>query len=113
MTVSFNGFNEKAVTFLCGDGVEAGGTVVVSDNGTVSAAEEGDILCGVVSAVDGDCASVQLTGYVRLPYSSTAPEAGYNTLSCDGNGGVCVDEDGKSYLVIDVDTTDTTVGFIL
>ena len=113
MTVSFNGFNENAVTFLRDGEIEAGAPVTVTANGTVSPAEDGDILCGVAAAADGDCVTVQLTGYVKLAYTGDAPAVGYTALSCDGEGGVACDEDGKSYLVIDVDTVAGTVGFIL
>lgn len=46
-------------------------------------------------------------------YTETAPELGWETLSADGTGGVQVDEGGRSYLVVDVDTDAETVTFAL
>lgn len=113
MNISFSGFNENSVTFIRSQDVTAGKAVKVTDNGTVSVCENGDIFCGVATDVRNDCATVQLTGYVRLPYSGSAPSLGYTALTSDGNGAVTADENGRTYLVTDIDTTNTTVGFML
>lgn len=113
MNISFSGFNENSVTFICSDDVAANKTVKVTDNGTVSVCASGDAFCGVATDVRNDCATVQLTGYVRLPYSGTAPTLGYTALVSDGNGAVTAGEGGRTYLITDVDTTDNTVGFML
>ncbi|MBR5773893.1 MAG: hypothetical protein IKY44_03475 [Clostridia bacterium] len=113
MNVSFSGFNEKSATFNCAQDVEAGKAVKVSANGTVSACKNGDVFCGVATSVRGECAAVQLAGYIRMPYSGSAPALGYTALAANGNGGVAVNEGGRSCLVTDVDTTDGTVGFML
>ena len=113
MNVSFSGFNEKSTTFICSQDVEAGKVVKVTENGTVSSCENGDDFCGVVTDVRGDCATVQLTGYIRMPYSGSAPALGYTGLAADGNGGIVASENGKVYLVTDLDKTDNTIGFML
>lgn len=113
MNVSFSGFNEKSITFNCTEYVETGAAVKVSENGTVVPCANGDVFCGIVTDVRSDCATVQLEGYIRTPYSGSAPALGYTALTADGNGGVCANDDGRSYLVTDVDTTDGTVGFML
>lgn len=113
MNVSFSGFNENSTTFNCAQNVEAGKAVKVSENGTVALCTSGDVFCGVATDVRGECATVQLTGYIRMPYTGTAPALGYTALASDGNGGVAQGEGGKLCLVTDVDTTDNTVGFML
>lgn len=113
MNVSFSGFNEKSTTFNCTQDVVAGKAVKVTENGTVSLCTSGDAFCGVVTDVRGDCATVQLTGYIRMPYSGATPTLGYTALVADGNGAVTVSEGGKTYLVTDIDTTDSTIGFML
>jgi len=113
MNVSFSGFNEKSTTFICAENVEAGKVVKVSENGTVSLCANGDGFCGVATDVRGDCATVQLVGYIRMPYSDSAPSLGYTGLVADGNGGVTASENGKTYLVTDIDQTDNTIGFML
>ena len=113
MNVSFSGFNENSITFICTDDVAAGKAVKISANGTVSACASGDIFCGIATDVRSDCATVQLAGYVRMPFSGTAPALGYTHLACDGNGAVTASENGRAYLVTDIDTTDNTVGFML
>lgn len=113
MNVSFSGFNEKSTTFICSQDVEAGKVVKVTENGTVSLCANGDGFCGVATDVRGDCATVQLVGYIRMPYSGSAPALGYTGLVADGNGGITGGDDGKTYLVTDIDKTDNTIGFML
>lgn len=113
MNVSFSGFNEKSTTFICAQDVTIGSVVKVTENGTVSPCVSGDVFCGVVTDVRSDCATVQLTGYIRMPYSGAAPSLGYTALAADGNGAVSSNENGKIYLITDIDTTDNTVGFML
>ena len=113
MNVSFSGFNEKSTTFISAANVTVGSVVKITENGTVANCANGDIFCGVATDVRSDCATVQLTGYIRLPYSGSAPSLGYTALVADGNGAVAVGENGKTYLVTDIDKTDSTVGFML
>ena len=113
MNISFTGFNENSVTFICSEDVTTGKVVKVTDNGTVSVCANGDIFCGIATDVRSDCATVQLTGYTRISYSGSAPSLGYTALVADGNGAVTANDNGKVYLVTDVDTTDNTVGFML
>ncbi len=116
MKVSFGGLGEQVATFFNSASAAAsdGERVKVSGNGEVSACSAGDRFFGVALAADSDFAAVQAGGFVTLPYSGqTAPAVGYATLSADGEGGVAVDEDGWDYLVLEVDTTAGTVGFLL
>lgn len=114
MSVSFNGFGEKVLTFLSEEKITAGYPVKVADSCIVAACEEGDSFCGIALESDGEYTCVQLSGAVTLPYSGEdAPEAGYVFLSADGDGGVAADEDGREYLVLSVDTTGNEVTFII
>lgn len=113
MNVSFSGFNEKSTTFICSQEVAAGKVVKVTENGTVSVCVNGDDFCGVATDVRGECATVQLTGYIRLPYSGSVPSLGYTSLVADGNGGITAADGAKTYLVTDIDKTDGTIGFML
>lgn len=115
MKVSFEGFDEKVLSFISDSTAapKTGEVVKISANGTVSACDEEDDFIGAVIAADDDFAVVQVGGYIKLPYSGTAPTVGYGILVADDDGGVASNDEGKSYLIIDVDTTAGTVGFIL
>ncbi len=113
MSVSFNGFNEKISTFICHGTVDKNEPVVMYGNKTVSAAESGDVFIGIAVNSDGAHTTVQLEGHVKLPYSSTAPTVGFCTLAADGNGGVCVSDTGRKCLVLNVNSTASTVEFLL
>ncbi len=115
MSVAFNGYKESLATFKAANGLTAGVPVKVSANGTVDRCAAGDNFCGVASGVGSGYASVQMGGFVSLPYTgATAPVVGYTSLAADGSGGVkVVTEGGRSMLVFEVDTTVKTVGFML
>lgn len=116
MNVSYEGIGQWAATFAC-EGVEVGQVVKVSGNGTVAACEAEEGFDGVVVAMGRDKAacSVAMGGMLTVVYSGvTAPAAGWNALTADGNGGVSVASDGgRQYLAVDVDTTAKTVTIVL
>ena len=112
MSVSVKGFNENVLTLKAASGLTAGVPVSMSENDTVAAATE--VFCGVSVSVSGNYAGVQLTGMVTLPYTgTTAPAVGYAALIADGAGGVKADSKGRSYLVVNVDSTNKKVSFML
>ena len=111
MNISFQGFHENVATFA-GD-LPAGRPVKLSASGTVSACASDNVFCGVSGGGRDGYLSVQLTGYVCLPYSGTAPTAGYGKLVADSNGGVKTGASGREHLILTVDTVHKTVGFIL
>ena len=114
MSISFNGFGEKAATFKAAEGLTAGVPVKVSANDTAAPCAAGDDFCGVALGVSGGYAAVQLSGFAVLPYTgATAPSVGYNALAADGSGGVKVLEGGRSLLAVNVDTTAKTVGVMM
>lgn len=116
MKISFDGIGERAMTFIA-DGVKAGDAVKVTGAGTVSPCGAGESFDGFASGTRGEYTAVILGGAVTAPYSGTAPGFGRVELFADGAGGVTVtggkDASGGEYLVVDVDTVDETVTFIM
>lgn len=115
MSISFNGYNEKLLTFKASGNIANGAAVKISANETVSVCAKDDYFCGVCLGVKNGLACVKLAGYHKLTYSgTTAPTLGYSNLVADANGNVTVaSEGGRSILVVDVDTTNKVVGVIL
>ena len=112
MSVAFNGFNENVVTFEAATGVAAGKPVMISANNKVQAVTSG-AFCGICTNVRGGYAGVQLKGFVTVPYSGTVT-IGYQKLAAATGGKVTVDTtNGKAYLVVNVNSTAGTVGFML
>ena len=109
----YKGFNENVSTFKSSGDVPAGAPVIVCDNHTVCAAPADTAFHGVAVAGRNGAVSVQLTGYVELPYSDATPGVGYNSLVSDGNGGIKLGSNGTKALIISVDTTNAIVGAIL
>lgn len=129
MKVSYEGIGQWAATFACGQ-VAEGEMVKISGNGAVSVCNAGDGFCGQVLSVgrDGGACAVALGGMVTAGYTGTsAPALGWTSLTADGNGGVQAVSGsaqtesegaqtaltGRSYLVVDVDTSGKTVTFVL
>ena len=113
MKVELNGFGEKMVTFEAVQGTAAGMPIMMSANGEVAPCAAGKLFCGIAGNVRGEFAAVQLSGYVKVPYSGTAPAVGYQAFSGDGAGKVKVDSAGRQLLVVDVDTATAVCGIIL
>lgn len=113
MKVEFNGFGEKMVTLEASQGVVAGMPVMMSANGKVAPCAAGKPFCGFAGNVRGEFAAVQLTGYVKVPYSGTAPAVGYQAFCGDGAGKVKIDTAGRQLLVVDVDTATAVCGIIV
>ena len=137
MTVSFEGMGESIATFYNtsteANRASAGLPVKMSGNGEVSKCADGDGFIGACLSGDDDFVSVRTGGYVRMTYSGAAPTVGYCRLAANGDGGVKLDAgsavtvtvsgtaydttgktySGGEYLVLEVDTTAHTVGFII
>lgn len=112
MNVSFNGYDEGIMTFEAASGVAVGVPVAVSANGKVSAVTSG-AFCGICTGVRDGYAAVQLKGYVVAP-STGSISVGYTKLAAATGGKVKADStNGREYLVVNVDSTANTVGFIL
>lgn len=112
MNVSFDGVGQVCATFLCPD-LTGPGVVKLTAPGTVGPCKAADDFCGAaLFCRDGAC-TVQLSGFVTLPYSGAAPAPGWRTLDADGQGGVQNGPDGREYLVVDADETAGTVTIML
>ncbi len=112
MNVSFNGYDEGVMTFEAESGVTAGVPVSITANGKVSVVTSGSF-CGICTSVRNGYAAVQLKGYVVVP-STGSISVGYTKLAAATGGKVKADAtNGREYLVVDVDSTANTVGFIL
>lgn len=103
MNVCFEEIGHMSATFAASSG-EGGQVCKVSANGTVAPCSDGDVFVGVLEGIRKGFAAVQMHGFVTLPYTGTAPTLGYNNLVANANGGVKVGENGRSCLVVSVDT---------
>lgn len=114
MSVSLKGFNESVATFYTDDAnLEAGDLVIINDNLEVEKAASTELFVGVCQSVRSGYAAVQLSGFVELSYSGTAPTVGYNNLYTNSSGGVVANDSGRQLLVVSVNTTDSKCGIIL
>jgi len=114
MKVSFEGIGDQVVSFAAAAGTTAGVFVKVSANGTVAACAAEDNFIGYCINVDGGFAEVMTHGYISCSYTGdTAPTLGFCKLVADTAGKVTADSDGREFLVLELNTTAKTVGFIM
>ena len=111
MELSYEGIGQVVATFAMEEGVEPGMAVALVDNGTVGMCGSGVDLCGKVLAVHGGCCAVQMSGFVKLPFTGESPTTGWNSVAGDGSGGVCVGQGSNNYLIVQVDDDECTIVF--
>lgn len=111
MMVNFNGFGENSATFEADSSLTTAGVPVkISGDGKVSACAGGEAFCGICTHLRDGFATVQLAGYVTMPAAEKIA-TGYTNISAGADGTVSATGSGREYLVLD--STQTTVGFIL
>jgi len=112
MTVSFDGFDNKAITFMTEEMIDPGTIVTLSDPGTVSPAGSNDIPIGVVLGCDGSYACVGVRGVYKMPCSSSVG-VGFYCLETNSEGRLTEGTDGIYRFVLDVDETSGTATVLL
>lgn len=116
MNVCFDGVGQVCATFL-GKNLTEGHVVKLTGNGTVGECASGDGFCGAVICAKDDACSVQVAGFVSVPYSGAAPAVGWTALAADGDGGVKTaassDAGGRAFPVVGVDSANKTVTILL
>ena len=115
MKVSFEGIDENIVTFYNSrdKGATAGAPVKMSAACEAAKCADGERFFGVTVAGDAEFAAVQTKGYVEMSFTGAAPNVGFGKLAANGAGGVKTADAGGEFLIIDVDTTNGVVGFML
>lgn len=114
MSISFKGFNEQVLTFNTTAELDAGTLVKMNGSGTVAPCASGDKIMGVVLACRNNIASVQVGGYISLPYSGTAPTPGYCGICATDSTKIKTDNSaGKLLAVLETDTAASVAGILL
>lgn len=113
MSSVFKGFETKEITLESAD-LNPGEVAMFTDSLVVYNPEKNQVFCGVCNAVREGYASVVINGYAKTTFTGSAPHLGYQKLSSNGEGGVMVDEEnGREYLIVGINGTESTVEFIV
>ena len=114
MSIFLNGIDAKYITMEAGDKLTPGKVCYTTKNCTADDAPEDESFLGVTKAVRGDLATVQIAGFITLPFSGNIHAPGFHYLCADNKGGVKVAElGGREYLVVEIDEQAGTVGLFL
>ena len=105
MDICFEGIGQTAATFRAESGIGPGMAVTLTGSGTVGLGEDGDPPCGVaLGGARGGAAAVPIGGAAKVGWSGDTLSAGWQSLACDGQGGVkTVSAGGVKWLVLAVD----------
>ena len=113
MSSVFKGFETKEIT-LRSSNLNPGEVVMFTDGLIAYNPDKNAVFCGVCSAVRDDYASIVVNGYAKTTFTGMAPRFGYQKLSSNGEGGVMLDEEnGREYLIVGINGSDSTVEFIV
>lgn len=114
MSVRYDGYNTNCLTMEKGDAV-VGSPASVNTSGKATLAVNGKPFIGLCVSIRGDYAVIQTHGYMKLPYVQE-PDYGVCALAAGTGGTVSpatLETAGRPAIVVEVDTVNKTVGFII
>lgn len=119
MSVSYNGFDVKHITFekQSSTEIKVGDLVITNAQGYLEKAASSSPFFGVATCVRDNFVSVQVSGYVELDYTGSTVPSGMCKLYSNGAGGVSVDSStaasNPARMVLKADTANKKIGMIL
>ena len=113
MSISFQELAQDCVSFHTVSSMQPNQLCCMHINDTVKVCTDGAPIHGQVVNVRAGVVSTVVRGFITAGYSGTAPAVGFCSLAASGAKTVKVSEGAKEYLVVNVDTTNKTVCFML
>lgn len=113
MAISYDSIGQECVTVRSSNHISVGAPCKFTTSNFVSACSDGNAFHGIVMSQNDDFITLAVHGFVTVPYSGTAPTVGYCPLAAAAAGKVKKLEGAKEHLVVSVDTTMSTVTFLL
>lgn len=113
--VSLKGFDQKIVTFE-NNGASTGQLVYLSNDNTVSPANQNTHFIGVCVTTNGKYASVLIGGYVEIKYATTKPTLGITKIKPASSSTIAPDtagENSRQCIVTMIDESSRLCGIIL
>ncbi len=112
--ISFNGFENKYLTFKCAENISTGKAVNLDDDGKAINGVEGDGIFGFSAGMREGTITVQIKGYIETKFSGDMI-CGVQSLVYDSSGGVRLSESGENGSLVKVvkfDDDTKIAGFI-
>ncbi len=100
--ISNKGFMEGIITLETSGQPYEGEVVTMGYNNCTGGAAPSDGFLGIIRKLRNGIAAVQVKGYAKVKFSGMLP-IGVNRVSCDGEGGILVDQQGREVIVLSFD----------
>ena len=116
MNISFQGIGARIVTVKASGNLKKGDLCYFYVNKTVAPCASGAGFSGkVIEVYDDGSASVQIGGFIEVPYTDATPMSTLDlqSLVCTDAGSVHRDAGGRKYLVVSQDTKNKMLGIML
>lgn len=113
MAISFDSIGQECVTVTSSNTISENIPCKFSSSRTVAACADGNAIHGICLRQANHLVTLMVRGFVTLPYSGSVPTVGFCPLAGAGSGKVKKLDGAKEYLVTEVNTTNTTVTFLL
>ncbi len=113
MSISFQELAQDCVSFQAFNNMQVNNLCCMHANDMVKVCVDGAPIHGQVINSRAGVVSTVVRGFITTGYSGTAPTIGFCPLVASGSKTVKVSEGAKEYLVVNVDTANKTVCFML
>lgn len=114
MVVSNDSIGQVCITAEVNDTVDAMSVCRYDDLNYIVPCDEGEEIEGILIARRCNRGTLQVRGFVTMPYSGEVPSVGLCSMAAGPDGStVKVAEGKREYLVTDIDTEVQTVTFML
>ena len=113
MSISFDSTGQQCVTAMVSGMPVAGAVCKFNNNNLIAPCADGGAIHGFVENIRGKSATVTVRGFVTATYSGTGPTVGYCALAAAAANKVKVLSGAKEYLMVNVNTVNNSVTFLL
>lgn len=113
MAISFDSIAQDCVSVHCDSTAPVGYPCKFIGSGSISACSDGNAFHGIAMSQNGNLVALAVHGFVTVPYSGAMPSIGYCPLAAAGSGKVKKLDGAKERLVVSVNSSASTVTFLL
>lgn len=113
MAISFDSIGQECITVYANSIINVGSPCKFISSRVINNCTDGNAFHGILSKQSGNIVTLTVRGFVTVPYSGSTPTMGYCPLAAAGSGKVKKLDGAREYLVVETDTANSLVTFLL